>query len=266
MNSWPTMSPRFMPGIAPLYRCRSLPQMQVEVTRITASWRWHRARGGRPGGSTAVGGGVHPGGLRVSRPQPRPPARTGTCGSVTSGTGTSSTCGRSRHSVQLLMPPAECSQGERDRTGASGAQQPAHRPSFPHTIATPRAGGGLTRTSLAPYQRVAFMVRLSSFFEQMVAPGASVEFANGRGCPLTSVQKASWQCWKGARQEGQAGEAAHTGRRAGGRRRRRAGGGCESCPELPAAVQGRACCRQRAQRRPRGFAPQRRGIAALARA
>lgn len=31
----------------------------------------------------------------------------------------------------------------------------------------------LTRMSLAPYQRVAFMVRLSSFLEQIVAPGAS---------------------------------------------------------------------------------------------
>lgn len=33
MNSCPTMSPLFMPGMALQYMCRSEPQMAVEVTR-----------------------------------------------------------------------------------------------------------------------------------------------------------------------------------------------------------------------------------------
>ena len=37
MNSWPRMSPSFMPGTLPRYRCRSDPQMAVAVTRNTMS-------------------------------------------------------------------------------------------------------------------------------------------------------------------------------------------------------------------------------------
>src|SRR6478609_4348190 len=35
MNSWPRMSPAFMVGMYPSYRCRSDPQMAVVVTRMT---------------------------------------------------------------------------------------------------------------------------------------------------------------------------------------------------------------------------------------
>src|SRR5687768_12248416 len=37
MNSWPTMSPGFIAGMNPLNRCRSDPQMHVDVTRTMAS-------------------------------------------------------------------------------------------------------------------------------------------------------------------------------------------------------------------------------------
>src|SRR5438045_5740379 len=37
MNSWPRMSPSFMPGTLPRYRCRSDPQIAVAVTRSTTS-------------------------------------------------------------------------------------------------------------------------------------------------------------------------------------------------------------------------------------
>ena len=39
-TSWPKMSPAFMPGMELRYRCRSEPQMAVEVTfKITSSCR-----------------------------------------------------------------------------------------------------------------------------------------------------------------------------------------------------------------------------------
>ena len=37
MNSWPRMSPAFMVGMNPSYRCRSDPQMAVLVIRMMAS-------------------------------------------------------------------------------------------------------------------------------------------------------------------------------------------------------------------------------------
>src|SRR5215207_3525872 len=37
IGSWPMMSPGFMNGMNPSYRCRSDPQMQVDVTRMIAS-------------------------------------------------------------------------------------------------------------------------------------------------------------------------------------------------------------------------------------
>src|SRR5688572_28027774 len=36
MNSWPTMSPGFIAGMNPLNRCRSDPQMHIDVTRSMA--------------------------------------------------------------------------------------------------------------------------------------------------------------------------------------------------------------------------------------
>ena len=45
------LGPTFMPGIAPTYRCRSEPQMAVEVTRSTTSchsWtRWGKTQARR---------------------------------------------------------------------------------------------------------------------------------------------------------------------------------------------------------------------------
>lgn len=104
----------------------------------------------------------------------------------------------------------------------------------------------LTRTSLAPYQRVAFMVRLSSFLLQMVAPGASA----GRA------------------------EAAHGGRRVGGRQRGGgSGGGARPGRCLPCACHRRQHWMQEdagselgGSPGPVQGAPQRRGMAAEARA
>src|SRR5215213_9111165 len=53
MNSWPSMSPRCIVGINPLYMCRSEPQIAVEEIFTIAS-RWLRICGSGTSSTTIV--------------------------------------------------------------------------------------------------------------------------------------------------------------------------------------------------------------------
>src|SRR3954452_1442876 len=76
MNSWPRMSPLFIDGMYPSYRCRSEPQMAVDVISTIASRSFRIFGSGTSRTSTLFGDTQHVAFIAVHLPQSPVPDRS----------------------------------------------------------------------------------------------------------------------------------------------------------------------------------------------